>query len=180
MPAPTALTPENEADVLAAIRSGASESIAAGYAGLHRDTVAHWRRTGLAAVEKPPRERTEFEEKCVGFSARLAKAHSDAIVGFSTIVSQLARGGAPRHADPNDDDSPLIEPTIEEKNLAFRASTWMLERRQKEDYSTRTEVTGADGGAIIVENEFSADLLKRIAETDAAAQRMREAAATEP
>lgn len=169
MPRPPELTDRHEADVLAAIRTGVSERTAAAYAGLPHSTVATWSRTGVQAAEKEPKDRTPHERRCLEFSTKLAKSKSDAVIGWAGIVSTIARGGAPHHLDPNDENSPMIEPTDTEKSLALKAATWMLERRAKDEFSTRIEVTGADGGALAVQTTFDADLATRMAALDAAA-----------
>ena len=146
MPRPTALTDENEKLVLEAIRTtGASEAIAAGYAGVHPDTVAHWRRTGDAASEKIASERTEFEERCLVFSVRLRKAKSDVVLSFQQTIVQAIAAGTRRAPTPDEPNPP--EPTHEQRVLAVKASTTLLGRL--DPTPTTIHVGGEEGGAPI-------------------------------
>ncbi len=51
----------------------------------------------------------------------------------------------------------------------WRAAGWMLERRFADDYGRRTEVTGANGGAVKIEAAITVEAIG--AETDEAALR---------
>lgn len=122
--APDALTEKNERAILEAIRDGASVSVASAHAGLTRQTVNGWKRTGTKAAEKKASERTNFERKCMEFVVKLERNHADAVLAFQARITELSHS--------------------KNEAVALRAATWWLERRAKEDYAPRQEITGPE------------------------------------
>lgn len=140
--APDGLTPEVEEIILTAIRAGASNEIAAAHAGITRQTINSWKRTGRSAAEKKLSERSDFEKRCLAFLSRIEKSSADAVLQFQARLTQIAQS--------------------KDEAVALRAVTWWLERRAKDDYAMRQELTGPDGGPIELSPSEAFSILSRI------------------
>lgn len=120
----------------AALGSGAHLSTAASYAGVSPSTLSKWIKEGqrlrevLEAVRSDPddtREPSPQEWELIWLTEELEAAEAKAEHGLVEIVQGAAQ---------------------EE----WKAAAWLLERRFKERWARRSEMTGADGGALQVDD----------------------------
>lgn len=158
-----ALNAERQRVILDAIRTGATEARAASYGGVHLDTVRAWRRRGEAALQLRAGLRNPSQRLYAEFVTSLDRALAETAVRMQGIVMDIALRGRRtiEQVDELDDEGRATgrtverryDPTPEQQRISLQAATWWLSHRERADYSTRAEVTGADGGAI----ELSAD-----------------------
>ena len=153
--APTALNSSRQETILNAIRLGCTERRASSFGGVSHETIKQWRRKGEAALQKPAGKRSPTERKYAEFVTLFDKALSECSVRMQQTIFTLATpnltdqpmrdvdGSIVRDARGN----PVIIPAAsnEEKSLALRAAMFWLSNREREDYTTRAEVTGAEG-----------------------------------
>jgi hypothetical protein len=118
---PTKLTPEVQDKIVAAIRAGNYQETAASYAGISEKTFYEWMNRGLS---DDPSE-SHFGE----FREAVEKAKAAAEVRDVILIDKAAQDGS------------------------WQAAAWKLERKFPNKWGRvqRTEITGADGGAIKVE-----------------------------
>ena len=130
------LTVERQNQLLGALSAGVPMGTAADFAGVHVDTISRWRRKGEEAERMPPSTRSTTQQEYVEFAVkcRTALAQSNAVA--QRLVYRLM--SVPEDA------------TIEEKSLALRSAQFHLTHRDPKNYSTRVEMTGADGQPIEV------------------------------
>jgi hypothetical protein len=140
--APTSLNNERQAAILNAIRIGATEKRAAAFAGVHLDTIRQWRRKGESALTKKAGTRSPTERKYAEFVTLFDKALAETAVMMQSVISQTAQRGL-QH-----DNQPL--PSIEQQRLSLQAAMWWLAHRERDDYTTRQEITGKDGDSFVM------------------------------
>ena len=118
-----------------AIKSGSHLEIAAKYAGVNPATLKKWLDHGrtlrdiweeVMFNDSDLRQPSSTEMELIWLADEVDRAEADSEVNLVKLVDDAARGGD------------------------WRAAKWLLEARHKERWSTRTEVTGADGGEIKV------------------------------
>jgi len=116
---PTKLTPQVQARIVQAIVGGNDITVAAAYAGIHRDTFYAWLERGQKAKTGPYSD----------FSDAIQKAQADAETRNVALIAKAAKDGT------------------------WTAAAWWLERKYPErgGRKERHEVTGKDGGDLIVE-----------------------------
>jgi hypothetical protein len=139
---PTALTDETFDALVTATRAGAYRVHAAGYAGVHEDTLRRWLRLG--AAEAPLRDdyvddlswRKAFDhhERCARLREALREAEAKFALSNLTIIENAAR-------------------------TSWQAAAWLNERRFKDLYALRHEVTGKDGEPVQVEHHTIEQML---------------------
>lgn len=136
MGAPTALNSERQATILTAIRNGSTEKRASAFGGVSLDTIKQWRRKGDAALAKKSTNRSPTERKYADFVTALNKALAETAVMMQTVVAQIAARGTG------------AEVSVEQQRISLTAATWWLSHRERDDYTTRSEVTGKDGAPL--------------------------------
>ena len=125
MPRKTSLTPEIAEAIIEILKRGNYLTTAADYVGVTPQTVYNWLKRGDELKEQPDEDLTETERMFVSFFAGVKKANAFAEVkALDTIRNASATN--------------------------WQAAAWMLERKHSERWGRvqRTEITGADGGAI--------------------------------
>lgn len=131
---PTALTDATHEAIVQATRAGAYGVHAAGYAGIAYDTLRRWRRIG----ESEPPQRDDYvsdlayekaadhHRRCVELTAAMKNAEARfAVENLVTIRSAAA--------------------------TSWQAAAWLNERRFKDLYALRAEVTGPGGEPVKIE-----------------------------
>lgn len=119
-----------------ALKSGAFLGSAAAYAGVRPETLSRWLEEGrrLAAIEEvvsgdpdDPREPSPAEWELIWLAREVDQAEAEAEQRLVEYVEKAAEG-------------------------EWRAAMALLERRWKDRWAKRSEVTGADGGALQVDD----------------------------
>lgn len=131
MARPTLLTPERTQKIAELIVAGNDAETAVVASGISTTTYYNWMARGRAEIarmvdtnrSKPKAAEAIFVE----FVETIEKARAEAEARLVILVSKAA-------ADPK----------------TWQAATWLLERREPKRWGriNRTEITGADGGAI--------------------------------
>jgi hypothetical protein len=117
---PTACTPELTERICEDLRRGLTFKMACEGAGIVADTGHEWIRRG-----EVDRQHGRTASPYAGFAAATSRARSDCLASLVSTV---------RTAAVTD----------------WRAAAWMLERRDPDGWSRRTEVSGPDGAPIQV------------------------------
>jgi transposase len=127
---PTKLTPDIENAIVTALRAGNYAETAVAYAGIGLSTYYRWMERGQSEAEDD-RAYREFREA-------IEKARAAAEVRDIALIDKAAANGS------------------------WQAAAWKLERRYPQRWGrvVRTEVTGADGGAVHVEVDVRDELRK--------------------
>jgi len=115
--------------IVDAVRTGTTLDTAAAWAGVTAETLRRWRRRGEQALTVPPGRRSPTDRKYADFCGVLDQALAEMAVRMQELVYATAT-------------------QTEDRALAFRAATWYLMHRERDDYTTRSEVTGKDGDPI--------------------------------
>lgn len=157
--------------IVQAIRIGMYLEPAAASAGVHKDTVYGWLRTGaqahaaLATAEAtgtPPRELTDHERRCMDFSDAVARAESEWELAANSQLERLARGDVEvvTITEKVDAKGNVVERTSRTERLAPNAQVLQLRltRRFMERYAGRIEVTGAGGEPLVPEDHRARNL----------------------
>lgn len=128
---PHALTDAVHEAVINATRAGAYRCHAAGYAGVHEDTLRRWLRDG--ARDAPKREdfaddlsyekAADHYARCVRLRGDIESAESRFALDNLTVIRQAAA-------------------------TSWQAAAWLNERRFRDLYSLRHEVSGPDGAPV--------------------------------
>jgi hypothetical protein len=123
------LTPEVEAQFMAALRSGVPIRVAAQSAGVGESTAKQWMQLGRQAVARRERGETlsEHEEACAKLATQVQRTYDETHVLLAGRIVQ---------ASAKD----------------WRAASWMLQRRHPEVWNLpdQIEVTGRGGGPVEV------------------------------
>lgn len=131
---PCKLTPEVQERICARLRKGMPRERAARRAGIHDATFRRWMTAGAAAQaaydEGDGDNEGEEARKFRTFRAAVLEAEDACVEKDLDVVDGCAAGEDPK--------------------LAFAASKWRLSYRYREDFTTRVENTGADGGPVAV------------------------------
>lgn len=155
--------PITVADVIvSALRAGSYFEPACNAAGITSETGWSWRRTAgqikiraggepITTLNPPP---TPFELRCVAFADAVAEGESAWEVNALATLERCARGGLPmgRTVEKRDAQGNLTEmvTTTEFSLPDVRVLMWRLERRFPKRYGRRVEVTGEDGGPLVM------------------------------
>lgn len=148
--APDGLTEDTHELIVQAIRNGAYLVHAAGFAGIHPETLRRWVRNGegpepeRAAYSSAHQHRKarNFHRRCTELCGAIERAEAHFVLAQLQLIRELA---------------------LERRN--WRAAAWLLERRFPDLFSLRTEVTGADGGPIeVVDPAADLERLERVLE----------------
>jgi transposase len=124
--------------IVLAISIGSTVETAAAHAGISRDTLHKWMRTGA-------RDRRDGKRSAYAlFSDRVSKAMANAELGFLGVIAEAARG---REAEPAllDENGKLLRPAIPERKPEWQSAAWWLERRHPERYARRVIHVSEDG-----------------------------------
>jgi hypothetical protein len=136
-----------------AVRAGSTLDTAAAWAGVTGETLRRWRRKGEAAQAVPPGHRNPTERKYAAFCGVLDQALAECAVRAQAVLFEAIKLGEP---------TPSHAPTIEERRLAVQTAQWWLTHRQRDDYTTRQEVVGREGGPVLVETDAERDINERL------------------
>lgn len=166
-------TPITVADqIVNALRAGSYFETACASAGIHKETAYGWLRTAarlrlrargvpLEKVKDP--KPTAFELRCVRFSDAVAEAESSWEVGALATLEQLARGGTEVviETKKTNPEGVTLETTTRTETLGPNPQVieWRLERRFPARYGRRVEVSGPDGGPMVLSTEDRAEAL---------------------
>lgn len=158
------------------LRMGAYFEQACATAGVTKETGYAWLRTagklklrargGSLATARPSAQ----EKRCLAFSDAVAEAESSYEVDALSTLGLLARGGyavvktVVKRGPPapgSDAAGPVLESTTTTERLAPSAQViqWRLARRFPARYGQRVEITGAEGGPVLLSMEERADAL---------------------
>lgn len=137
---PPALNAERQATILNAIRTGATEKRAAAFGGVSLEAVRQWRRKGEAALQIRAGLRNPTQRLYADFVLSFDRALAETAIQMQAVVTNVARLGLHREGEE--------APTVEQQRISLQAATWWLSHRERDDYTTRAEITGKDGGAI--------------------------------
>lgn len=147
---PTRLTPEVFSEIVRGLEEGNFLEHVLDSVGVSKAAVASWRDRGeleLARIDKGEKE-DPSEAIFASFAIEVARAKAEATRSVVSAVRRSAEGGAVR-ARRYDDHGNVTAEEFHPPNVA--AQVFFLERTRPEDWGrTRVEVTGADGGPIMV------------------------------
>lgn len=156
--------------IVASIRAGNYVETAAAAAGIAKETLYEWLRVGANARHKPAHgkgSRTAHERRCIEFSDAVAAAVAASESEAVARLEQIARGGLAVKVETVKVDATgnVIERTTRtEQTLPdARVLEWRLERRFSKRWGQKgsLEVTGADGGPIIVDTLDARTMIER-------------------
>lgn len=157
---------------------------AAGSAGVTRSTLSNWRKEGAQARGKAAlgMKLTKHEHRCAQFLDDLEKAEEEAHLRALGTVQREAQGGyVITRTVTKVVGGKEIEKVVTEETARpiWQAGAWLLERRRRDVYARRYELTGAQGEPL-VPKEDRADALAEALESfqagvDAQAARAAEA-----
>jgi hypothetical protein len=140
---PDHLTDANAKVILAAVRTGSTMDTAAAWAGVTGETLRRWRRRGEAAQAVPAGRRNPTDRKYADFCAVLDQALAEMAVRMQEVVYTIAIAGAPTATPEN--PHPL-KPSVEQQRVSLQAATWYLVHRERDTYTTRSEVISPTNG----------------------------------
>lgn len=126
---PTILTKEMAEVIIDLLKRGNYLSTASSYVGISPATITSWAKKGNAlAQEQDERDLDETEQMFVWFAVEVEKARAWAEIKSVEIIRQAG-------------------------NETWQAAAWFLERTNPREWGrvSRTEITGADGGAIEID-----------------------------
>ncbi len=136
---PTIFDATRSEALLNAIRLGAPIAVSCDFAGISRATLALWRNRGEKARAADQGKLSPIDRKFVVFIDALDKAVAQAAIQaqrtIHTLMSQEVKNATP-----------------EQQRIAMSAAQFFLTHRLSRHYntSTRTELTGRDGGPLEV------------------------------
>lgn len=169
------LNPDITKLIIAAKRMGMSIQKAAPFAGCDPSSVARWLQDGEEDFHR--KRESPQRELFVG----VQKAESDRIYESMERIRAAGKGGAVIEEVTTTrkmkDGTQLVTVKKRVSSPQWQADGWFLERRHPDDFAqkVRTELTGADGGAVQVST--LADVMKLADEAEA--EEKRAAKATE-
>jgi hypothetical protein len=137
---PTALNDALQETIINAIRQGINEKKAASFAGVSIESIRTWRRKGDAALAKKSNERSPTERKYANFAVAIDRALVECSVMMQSVVTGIASYGARQAGQPI--------PSVEQQRISLTAATWWLSHRERDEYTTRSEITGKDGAPL--------------------------------
>lgn len=166
------------------------EGAAAG-AGVHKDTVYHWLKTGAqvklraGAGSIDDIVASEFERRCAEFSDAVAEAEGRYESSANLTLERLARGGvplvtetvergpAPVHpqtggptydSDGREVLGPILKSSTRSSSTLPDAQVieWRLTRRFRQRYAERVELTGAEGGPVVLSHGEKASAVLKL------------------
>lgn len=156
-------------DIINTLRLCPVIEVAAAKAGIHRDTVHHWLKTAAQArtrITTPKdtdiRRLSRFETMCCDFSDNVDRVIAEYELTRLARIERRAQGGEERititikvDADGNE-----VERTSRTERLLpdVEQDKWLLARRLPARYSSRVEVTGPEGEALIPTEDRAAAL----------------------
>ena len=135
---PGILTDELRETIATAVRGGNYIEVAAGYAGINKDTLFDWLRRGAREkrrVDNSDDHRVRIrtsEQRYVEFSDTMLKAEAEAEMRDVLLIGEAAK-------------------------TQWQAAAWRLERKKPKKWgrTSRHELLSADGEAVKVEHAFS-------------------------
>lgn len=137
--------------IIADLRIGSYLETAAAHAGVTRETVYAWMRTGAKAYARQARgeEITDgYELQAMSFSDAVGEATAEWEIRTTTLLEQLQRGGLKTTTITTKLDAAgtVIERSEKTETLApdVRVLLWRMERRYPERYAKRTWTVHAD------------------------------------
>lgn len=119
-----------------ALGSGAHPSTAAAYAGISPSTLSRWIDEGLQLRELWEKVQVDPDDD------REPSVSEMELIWIAREVEK-AEASAEFH---------LVDRIHEDSLEDWKAAAWLLERRWKERWARRAEVTGAEGGALEIES----------------------------
>jgi hypothetical protein len=153
------------------IRNGGFEKDAAARVGVSVETLRRWVKTGirlriaLQDAKQTLADSTRHERDCLELAHRIEVAEAEARTALMALGNKLARGNYTRTetVTKRDANGNVLEVT-EKTSVADPDGgmvRWILQHRWPEDYArSRLELTGADGGPMVLEAEPIADKLR--------------------
>jgi hypothetical protein len=154
---PSKFTPAVREALINAITAGLTYTHACSIVGIEYNTFNEWRKKGAKLDERDADGYYDFHEA-------LTRAESNASTAMMATVRKVAQGYSIKR--PFTDRAGRLITDKDGKPVLFddpilpdwRAAAWWLERRYPEEYGRqRVEVTGKDGGAIIIKTGMSLD-----------------------
>ena len=139
---PSVLSEAVQAEFFANRAWGISIEKSAELAGVSWTSVKNWRAVGEESLSIPAGKRTPYQQKCVTFFTALRRVDSEWVKRCEIVLNLAmspASGDRWQHA------------SAEEKRLAVQAATFKLTHQASHDYSTRSEISGPDGGPMEVQ-----------------------------
>jgi hypothetical protein len=133
---PPALNPEREAALLNAIKTGVPLRIAASYSGVDERTVKQWRSKGEAALHKKASDRSGSERLYAGFVTHLDEALSYCATQAQALITSIIKAGMGENV------------AVDQQRVSLQAAQFVLTHRFRDDYTTRSELTGKDGAPL--------------------------------
>jgi hypothetical protein len=153
------LSPDVEAEYFNARSMGLSLRRAAGWAGVAENTIKNWLTKGEAASKVPAGKRTAHDQNCLNFLRRHEKVDHEWLMRCETVLNLALKVGSGAKA--------WDEATIEERRLAVETAKFKATHQAPGEYSTRTQLTGGDGGAIDVELSGGLDVWQILKDAEA-------------
>jgi hypothetical protein len=131
----TKLNDDRQEVLINAVRIGTPLKTAAMFADIDEETIRQWRRRGEEARKIPPAQWNEAQRGYVEFMVQLNKALSEAFILAQRTIHQFMAKDLAKASDGD-------------KQRAESAAKFMLTHRDPKNYTTRVEVTGADGSPV--------------------------------
>jgi transposase-like protein len=158
------------------LRQGAFVKDAAARVGVSVETLRRWQSTGVRIraelaertadgdPKKDPTDLSPHERNCVELATRMDVAEAEARTALLVLGQQMARGGRERvevtvKVNAQGQVLERTERTTTTEPDA-RMIQWILSHRWREDFGPRVEVTGADGGPVLVDATPIAERLR--------------------
>jgi len=182
---PSLLTPQVLELLVASLRASANVKLACEHARIGEATFHMWARRGRDELAEWAAERGLQPDEVnqddiddlpdrpyIEFLFATTKARNDFQLANLAIVTAAAQGQNPVRTVKEKVrvvDGVEVErttETIERQERQWSAAAWLLERRFPDEYArtVRSEVSGPDGGAIVVDSSPTDVLLRRLAE----------------
>jgi hypothetical protein len=141
--APSVLSKELQDEFLNNRSLGLSFERSAKLCGISVTSVKNWRAIGEAAFSKPVGKRSAHEQKCVTFVTALSRVDDEWLRRCEVVLNFAMT--------PGQNATTWANASIEERRLAVETARWKAQHQAPGDYSTRTEITGAEGGPVDVD-----------------------------
>lgn len=138
--APTALTPELQADFARLIRAGNYFETVCDFMGIVRETARRWMRLGGRVhrrLQRHPEQEAELtpdESRCLGFFAAIRQADAASEMSDLAIIGTVAQGRPRQVRRTHLPDGTTIEEVTEGMAPNYQAAAWRLTRKRPMRY----------------------------------------------